>query len=333
MSQSYLIPQVLRILAFWLLLLTVWLTCLRQSPAQSPWIVFQSERAGNQWDLFLLQPSTGRLEQVTDTPTLDERMPTWSPDGRWLAYEVQSESFSAIYKQRLWGGDRQRVSRSNAVKVASLRWSPDGQWFAFYDRTNNHIYRMPSAGGPAEALRPITHYFPDSGVLDWSPDSQRIVYTDRVATAPQVNALHILDLQTRQATRLTQHENTDMTPLWGAEDWIFFSSYTRSGYELFRISADGSDQTRLTTTAWDELYSHLSPDGEWLVAASWQPRDLELYQMRPDGTQRQRLTESPGQDYAPNWSPIINFRWQGLGMLLIALGLGGLAYGFGRTLA
>lgn len=48
-------------------------------------VAFASNRSG-WWDLYLLDLQTGALTQITDSPEYDGA-PSWSPDGRWLAYE------------------------------------------------------------------------------------------------------------------------------------------------------------------------------------------------------------------------------------------------------
>lgn len=58
------------------------------TPAISPdglKIAFASNRDGP-WDLYILDLSTGETSRFTDT-TAYEGNPTWSPDGKWLAYE------------------------------------------------------------------------------------------------------------------------------------------------------------------------------------------------------------------------------------------------------
>jgi len=58
------------------------------TPAISPdgsKIAFASNRDG-QWDLYVLDLSTGETSRFTDTRAY-EGNPTWSPDGKWLAYE------------------------------------------------------------------------------------------------------------------------------------------------------------------------------------------------------------------------------------------------------
>ncbi len=58
------------------------------TPAISPdgtMIAFASDRDGP-WDLYILDLATGETVRFTDTKAY-EGNPTWSPDGKWLAYE------------------------------------------------------------------------------------------------------------------------------------------------------------------------------------------------------------------------------------------------------
>ncbi len=58
------------------------------TPAVSPdgsLVAFSSNRNGP-WDIFILNLTSGEIQQFTDTYAYDGH-PTWSPDGQWLAYE------------------------------------------------------------------------------------------------------------------------------------------------------------------------------------------------------------------------------------------------------
>src|SRR5438477_1701054 len=70
------------------------------SPAWSPdgkWIAYMSDYDGDeQWDIFLVSPSTGQVVNLTNTREIAEESPTWSPDGRYLAYMVKPKTSSVF---------------------------------------------------------------------------------------------------------------------------------------------------------------------------------------------------------------------------------------------
>src|SRR5579871_4660420 len=65
-------------------------------PAWSPngrWIAYISDYDGDeQWDIFIVSPTTGEIMNLTDTRLIAEEQPTWSPDGRKLAYMVKPKT-------------------------------------------------------------------------------------------------------------------------------------------------------------------------------------------------------------------------------------------------
>src|SRR5207248_578870 len=65
----------------------------------------------------------------------------------------------------------------------------------------------------------------------------------------------------------------------------------------------GSDPQPLVTTAGDERYPALSPDGSKLVYRSDIDGDPEIYVSAADGTAPVKLTDNTLFDSAPAWSP------------------------------
>ena len=48
-------------------------------------IVFDSDRGGDDWNLFSVSASGGTARRLTGAPA-DEFFPDWSPDGRWILF-------------------------------------------------------------------------------------------------------------------------------------------------------------------------------------------------------------------------------------------------------
>jgi dipeptidyl aminopeptidase/acylaminoacyl peptidase len=74
-------------------------------PAWSPdgrWIAFQSDRdADEQWDLFVVDPRSGEVVNLTRTDRISEEGPLWSDDSRWIAYSVKPEE-APNYEIHIW---------------------------------------------------------------------------------------------------------------------------------------------------------------------------------------------------------------------------------------
>ena len=84
---------------------------------------------------------------------------------------------------------------------------------------------------------------------------------------------------------------------------IAFSSDRDGNFEIYVMSPDGSDVTRLTTNSARDFGPSWSPDGSKI--AFWSDRDgnSDIYVMNADGSEQTRLTDNSASDQEPAWSP------------------------------
>jgi dipeptidyl aminopeptidase/acylaminoacyl peptidase len=157
------------------------------APAWSPdgsSIAFVSKRRPdfdrtNNWDLYVVEARTGASpRQLTtfDGPDMDpgwgSRPPTWSPDGKYLAY-VQGGPLKLIYYagQKLAvvpasGGPARVLTPTLDRNVLSPAWSPDGKSILFLledDRVTS-VARVPASGGSVESLSSGRRFVSDFNV-------------------------------------------------------------------------------------------------------------------------------------------------------------------------
>jgi TolB protein len=92
-------------------------------------VAFASRRDG-QWDLYLLQFVTDRLERLTDTPGY-EGHPTWAPDGQRLAYEASSGEDFDVWILALSGDEPAYQLTTHPANDTSPVWGPSGNRIAF----------------------------------------------------------------------------------------------------------------------------------------------------------------------------------------------------------
>jgi Tol biopolymer transport system component len=102
--------------------------------------------------LYVMDWPDGTPRRLTDME-VTEAEPTWSPDGRWIAYATWSDEGGHIYKVRSNGsGDPRRLTEQNGI-YQQLAWAPDGE-------------RIVAIRGPARAYRESTGPFAPGAAED-----------------------------------------------------------------------------------------------------------------------------------------------------------------------
>ncbi|MEO0563640.1 MAG: PKD domain-containing protein, partial [Chloroflexota bacterium] len=93
-------------------------------------------------------------------------------------------------------------------------------------------------------------------------------------------------------------------PRWSPDSSrILFTSEQDGNSEVYVINADGSGQTRLTTSDTEDTQADWSPDGSRILFVSARDGNREIYVMNADGTNPVRLTTSDTDDVQPAFSP------------------------------
>ncbi len=109
-----------------------------EDPRPSPdgkWIVFTKKT----WDdeanktttnLWLVSIDGKTIRQLTSAQYQADTSPTWSPDGRTVAFVSNRSGSQQIWTIRVDGGEAQQLTRL-PLAVDNLRWSPTGRHVAF----------------------------------------------------------------------------------------------------------------------------------------------------------------------------------------------------------
>jgi len=66
-----------------------------------------------------------------DDESLDQHSPTWSPDGRWIAYQRLKGGAWELVKKPAGGGAAERLAEATAGGGDQTVWSPRGDWIAY----------------------------------------------------------------------------------------------------------------------------------------------------------------------------------------------------------
>ena len=127
-------------------------------------------------DLWIIDLSSGREHQLTDSPDTSEGWPDWSPDGRRIAFEgdLTEPGNNDVQTIRSDGADVRRLT-SRPGFDGDPHYSPDGRSIAFdSDRTGNvDVFVMRDTGGP---VRQLTKHPSNDFAGGYSADGKSIAF-------------------------------------------------------------------------------------------------------------------------------------------------------------
>jgi Tol biopolymer transport system component len=129
--------------------------------------------------------------------------------------------------------------------------------------------------------------------------------------APRGWDLYLVDVETHQTRRLTDHPALDYNAAFAPDgDTIAFVSERDGNLELYTVHCDGSAPQRLTNEFALDDHPAFAPDGRRLAFSSTRQAAEKpgqawnaIYVMDRDGSSIQRLSPVGVADYSPAWSP------------------------------
>lgn len=172
-------------------------------------------------EIFSVPAENGTTENLTQTQGVREIYPSWSPDGKNIAYYSDATGEYEIYllENKKGAEPVQLTSGSKAWKYGS-EWSADSKYLLYSDRTL--MLKLLNVNTKKEIIvdkaadSEIRHY-------SFSPDSKWIVYSKETSNGqPSVWVYSIDEAKTHQ---LTDHTFSDYSPVFSDDgNYIFFLS-------------------------------------------------------------------------------------------------------------
>ncbi len=181
--------------------------------------------------------------RITTDPAPD-LSPTWSPDGRYLAFARVSEGNSAVYVVPSMGGQERRLTELHFGPVTDaklLDWSPDGKSLAVAAMSSPEdrrgIYSISLDKGDRQKLTfPPPGFGGDKSPV-FSPDGQTLAFT-RVSGYTD---LYLLSLNHGEPKRLSANARWSFNSAWTADSQeIVFGSWAGGSRQLWRVGVSGA---------------------------------------------------------------------------------------------
>ncbi len=173
-------------------------------------IVFSSDRGGTPGvlDLFVMDSNGANQVNITNTPTINEDYPAWSPDGTAIAFSRDGD----IYKSTPSGSNLKRLTTA-AVMDIEPDWSPGNNQIVYRTGVtgNDDIWKMNADGTNQVAIVNNGSTVEERPV--WSPQGDKIAF---VRGAFKDAEVYTMDPTGFNVVRVTNNTTMDVDPSWQA---------------------------------------------------------------------------------------------------------------------
>jgi TolB protein len=197
-------------------------------------------------------------------------------------------------------GENASTIMESTDPIMSPAWSPDSRRLAYvsFEGSISTIYVQTLRTGNRIKVSSLPGI---NGAPAFSPDGRKLVLT--LGGIDGNLDIHILDLASRQLTRVTTNRSIDTEGTWAPDGRsIYFTSDRSGGPQIYRVDVNGGSAERITFEGSYNARPRLSPDGSRLALVHLDKGDYRIAVLDLDS--RDLLVLSGGrQDESPSFAP------------------------------
>lgn len=184
-------------------------------------------------EIFTVPAQKGDVRNLTNTPGAAERDPSWSPDGKWIAYfsDAAGEYTLHIAQHNGQGDTKTFKLTTPQTYYYNPVWSPDSKKIAFTDKSLSVSYLDVESGAVVkvdtdryDGPRRIRH-------VAWAPDSKWLAYTKQLRNT--LRAVFMYSLDQKERYQVTDGMSDATVPVFDRDGkYMYFLASTDTGLNV-----------------------------------------------------------------------------------------------------
>ncbi len=182
-------------------------------------------------DIITVPAEKGDARNLTQTTAAHEKFPSWSPDGKTVAYFSDASGEYELHLKAQDGKGAVKTFKLNGTGFyAYIKWSPDSKKISYVDNGRN-LYVLDVASGSIQKIDADEFYVPGPFRYmfgDWSADSKWIAYNK--VTETQFKRIYLYSVEQQKSFALTDGLSDATEPIFDkGNKYLYFLASTDAG--------------------------------------------------------------------------------------------------------
>ena len=250
-------------------------------------------------EIYVADYDGANVRRVTVSRSLNIT-PTWSPNGRSVAYTSYRSGFQDVVVSHIYEGRFDNPAKgSESIHNWLPSYSPDGRQIAFNsNRDGNAELYVVNVDGTG--LRRLTNHPGIDTSPTWSPLGHQVAFTSDRSGSPQI---YVVDADGTGLRRITFESYCDR-PTWSPAPYneIAYASRTGPGFDIKIVDLATNEIRQITFGLGTNESPSYSANGRHIAFSSTRGSgNKQIWLIGRDGRGLKRITNT-GNNEMPSWS-------------------------------
>lgn len=182
-------------------------------------------------EILSVPKEKGDVRNLTNSPGVADRNPSWSPDGKWIAYFSDgSGDYQLELRDQSGMGEVKNIALGTPASFYyNPTWSPDSKRIAYTDK-NGHLYYL-DIDKPSPKLVDTDRYADQSLQPAWSPDNKWLAYVKTQRNLRK--AMFLYSVEQSKASQVTDGMSDVQFPVFDVNGkYLYFTANTDAGLAI-----------------------------------------------------------------------------------------------------